>query len=42
MCNLMWFREDLRCTDNPALYQATKTATKGLAAIFLITPEFLA
>lgn len=40
MRTLIWFREDLRCTDNIALYEAAKSATKGMAAIFLVTPRF--
>lgn len=37
---LMWFREDLRTTDNKALTFAAQNATKGCGAIFLITKSF--
>lgn len=37
---LVWFREhDLRCADNHALYHASKMATDGVVAIFIITPK---
>lgn len=40
MSVLMWFREDLRITDNPALYHASKHgADEGLIAIYIISPE---
>lgn len=37
--NLMWFREDLRLNDNPALYYAAKSA--NVAGIYLISPTML-
>jgi deoxyribodipyrimidine photo-lyase len=33
---LVWFREDLRISDNPALYHATKN--DAAACIYIITP----
>ena len=37
---LVWFREhDLRSVDNHALYHASKMATDGVVAIFIITPK---
>ncbi|MDF2868204.1 MAG: phrB, partial [Gammaproteobacteria bacterium] len=35
----MWFREDLRVTDNMALHYACTTANDGVIAVFIITPE---
>lgn len=37
--NLMWFREDLRLNDNPALYYASKSA--NVAGIYVISPTML-
>lgn len=37
--NLVWFKQDLRIYDNPALFNACK-ATTGVIAIYLITPDF--
>ncbi|MBS0359454.1 MAG: deoxyribodipyrimidine photo-lyase [Proteobacteria bacterium] len=37
---LVWFREDLRMLDNPALFYATEEATEGVAAVFCVTPSF--
>ncbi|CAM4446028.1 MAG: Deoxyribodipyrimidine photo-lyase [Legionellaceae bacterium] len=34
---LMWFREDLRISDNTALLHAIKRATQGLIAIYIIS-----
>lgn len=36
---LMWFREDLRVSDNMALHYACASANDGVIAIFLITPD---
>ncbi len=37
---LVWFREhDLRCVDNHALYHASKMATDGVIALFIISPK---
>jgi len=39
---LIWFRADLRCHDNPALFQACQAATaKGqpVLAVFILTPQ---
>lgn len=35
---LVWFRADLRTRDNPALFHAARQATRGVVAVFLITP----
>ncbi len=35
--NIIWFRSDLRTSDNPALYSATKTNPNGVRAVFIIT-----
>jgi len=35
---LVWFRNDLRVRDNPALYHATREARRGLVAVFFVTP----
>lgn len=35
----MWFRRDLRCQDNPALFAACKQAPDGVIGLFIITPE---
>lgn len=39
MKSLVWFRRDLRLLDNPALYQATKQASEGVVALYIITPQ---
>jgi deoxyribodipyrimidine photo-lyase len=36
---LVWFRADLRVRDNPALYYASRAASKGVIAVFTICPE---
>lgn len=36
---LIWFKSDLRTTDNPALYQACQAADRGAVALFVITPH---
>jgi deoxyribodipyrimidine photo-lyase len=36
MQTLVWFREDLRTKDNPALYHAAKNSTAGVVAVFLL------
>lgn len=36
---LMWFRADLRVTDNAALYHACKAANDGVLAVFLLCPK---
>ncbi len=38
MRGLMWFREDLRTTDNTALYHAAKQCDEGVVALYLIDP----
>lgn len=35
---LVWFRADLRTTDNTALAAAARTATRGIVAVFTIAP----
>lgn len=35
---LIWFRSDLRTTDNPAVHQACLEADRGAVALFVITP----
>jgi len=35
----MWFREDLRLRDNPALFQAANAAKDGMLAVFFFTPK---
>ncbi|MDG1873243.1 MAG: deoxyribodipyrimidine photo-lyase [Mariniblastus sp.] len=39
MSSLVWFRRDLRATDNKALFQAALEATDGLIGLFVITPQ---
>lgn len=39
MNTLVWFRNDLRVTDNKALFHACKNPTKQIIAIFLSTPK---
>ncbi|MCL4119604.1 UNVERIFIED_CONTAM: hypothetical protein GTU68_060949 [Idotea baltica] len=39
MKTLIWFRRDLRVTDNKALYYAAKSATDGVVALFVATPQ---
>lgn len=36
---LMWFRADLRVTDNTALYHACKAADEGVLAVFALCPK---
>ena len=36
---LMWFRADLRVTDNTALYHACKAADDGVLAVFALCPK---
>ncbi len=36
---LMWFRADLRVTDNTALYHACKAANDGVLAVFTLCPK---
>ncbi len=36
---LVWFRRDLRVSDNTALRRATEAATDGTVAVFALTPE---
>lgn len=35
---LVWFRNDLRVFDNPALYHASGASDRGLAAVYFVTP----
>ncbi|MDF1666748.1 MAG: deoxyribodipyrimidine photo-lyase, partial [Planctomycetota bacterium] len=37
MRTLVWFRTDLRLTDNTALFEAAQRTNKGLVALFTIT-----
>jgi deoxyribodipyrimidine photo-lyase len=40
--SLVWFRADLRCHDNPALFEACQAATtrdETVIAVFLVTPK---
>lgn len=39
MKNLIWFRNDLRIEDNPALQAAAAQASKGIVALYIITPS---
>lgn len=36
---LMWFRTDLRLRDNPALHGAAGDATRGVVALFVLSPK---
>jgi len=36
---LVWFRNDLRLADNPALHRAAVEATRGVVGAFLISPS---
>jgi deoxyribodipyrimidine photo-lyase len=36
---LVWFRADLRTTDNRALYEACREAERGVVAVFTLCPE---
>lgn len=36
---LVWFRSDLRVTDNPALTEAAKGASRGVVGVFVVCPE---
>jgi deoxyribodipyrimidine photo-lyase len=38
MRTLVWFRSDLRTLDNAALHHASREATKGVLALFVIAP----
>ena len=39
MRTLVWFRRDLRLTDNQALYHAAKESKEGLVGLYVATPE---
>ena len=39
MRSLVWFRRDLRISDNTALFEATQAADDGVVGVFLITPK---
>lgn len=39
MKTLIWFRDDLRTEDHPALRKAIKHGIEGMAAVFIATPE---
>ena len=39
MRTLLWFRRDLRVTDNMALYHAAKESSDGVVGLYLATPE---
>lgn len=36
---LMWFRTDLRASDNPALHAAAQRSDRGVVAVYTICPE---
>lgn len=36
---LVWFRADLRCGDNPALYHAMRAADRGVVGVFVVCPR---
>lgn len=36
---LIWFRNDLRLDDNVALAEAARRATRGIVAVFAVTPQ---
>lgn len=38
MRSLIWFRNDLRITDNNALHHACKRSDEGVAAVFVVSP----
>lgn len=35
---LVWFRSDLRLSDNPALFHAARDATRGVVGVFVVCP----
>ncbi len=39
MRTLIWFRRDLRVTDNTALFHAAKDSDQGVVGLFLLTPQ---
>lgn len=39
MRTLVWFRSDLRTDDNSALSTATQASSRGVAALYIISPE---
>ena len=39
MRSLMWFRNDLRLDDNPALAEACRRADRGVVAVFVVASE---
>ena len=39
MRTLVWFRRDLRLTDNQALYHAAKESKEGVVGLYVATPE---
>lgn len=36
---IVWFRTDLRVRDNPALHAAAASATKGVVALYVVSPK---
>jgi deoxyribodipyrimidine photo-lyase len=36
---LVWFRTDLRVRDNPALHAAAASATRGVVALYVVSPK---
>ncbi|MCG8405491.1 MAG: deoxyribodipyrimidine photo-lyase [Phycisphaerales bacterium] len=36
---LIWFKNDLRTADNPALHEASKKANRGVVAAYVVCPE---
>ena len=39
MRSLVWFRRDLRTSDNPALHHAAQNSSEGTVALFVVTPQ---
>jgi deoxyribodipyrimidine photo-lyase len=39
MRTLIWFRNDLRIDDQPALFEAVKAGVDGVLAVYVLTPE---
>ncbi len=39
MRSIVWFRRDLRITDNSALSYATRESTQGVLGLYVLTPQ---
>ena len=39
MRSLIWFRRDLRVTDNSALHEAVKASSEGVIGLYVVTPD---